>query len=402
MPRRAAVALAGLHVLALGKDVKMQMSQEPSETGVPYGHPDMSISYPTYEGFTLWVAEEFAAPLDLLSDPIWTYSDGGLGEGRVRYAKEGITFENGSMVITAQPAENVNFIQQDCSHAEAGPVSCKELISGEMRTRHNMFRYGRYESRIKAPTVQPGNVDINGSYVATMFTYRDGKFRNWREIDIEILGDGQIFTNVLKAENTTYYRADIAAGDSQLPPFNARADYHTYAFEWLPDSIKWFVDDVEIRNFTKSGNVSVSTLSQKILMSMWLWIDDGWIFGGPDGANNKYPLKVEYDWFRYYKWNMDSLYPCAGMTTDCLTEDDMYLSSNNPCDGIVQVGDDLRMACQTAVCTYNESANYSTETPELCATPPPPSPAPAPTPDSRAWDSAPCWIVWALIAFRLR
>ena len=35
--------------------------------------------------------EEFNSPIDLDSDPIWTWSDGGLYEGAVRFVKEQIS-----------------------------------------------------------------------------------------------------------------------------------------------------------------------------------------------------------------------------------------------------------------------------------------------------------------------
>ena len=51
---------------------------------------------PTFE-------EEFNAPLDLDSDPVWTWSDGGLYEGAVRFVKQQISFSGGKMKITAKP-----------------------------------------------------------------------------------------------------------------------------------------------------------------------------------------------------------------------------------------------------------------------------------------------------------
>ena len=37
-------------------------------------------------------------------------------------------------------------------------------------------------------------------------------------------------------------------GGSALPGgFNTSADYHVYAFEWLPTSVKWFVDGTMVR-----------------------------------------------------------------------------------------------------------------------------------------------------------
>merc|ERR1719188_1196504 len=152
------------------------------------------------------------------------------------------------MFLTAKEI-NDTVPQQSCSHAESGVVPCRPLQSGELRTKHNMFRYGRYEVRMKVPLVQPGDSTIDGNYVATLFAYRDGKFRHWREIDIEVLGDLSLFTNVLWAENTTIYRGEIARGDTQPGNQTFRTEFHDYAFEWLPDRITWYLDGEEFRRF---------------------------------------------------------------------------------------------------------------------------------------------------------
>merc|ERR1712182_26308 len=84
----------------------------------------------------------------------------------------------------------------------------------------------------------------------------------------------------------------------------------------------------------RGSRLKTPELSPKIMMNLWVFT--GGAFGGSEIHNNEYPFHSEYDYFRFYKWNGDDQYPCADMTTSCLTEDDMYLSSNNPCDGISQ------------------------------------------------------------------
>jgi len=315
------------------------VSAAAAPTGV-FGHPSPSKTYPTYTDFTLWLVEEFDAPLDLDADPIWTWSDGGLREGQVRFEKEAIKFQDGKMRIEASINDNTGPQPETCSHAEKEPVTPKTLRSGELRTRHNMFRYGRYEVRMRAPTVQAGNTTVNGNYISTMFAFRDGKFKHWREIDIEVTGDTQssVTMNVLNAENTDAWRPDIQSSKKfDAKGQNVRADFHTYAFEWLPSGITWYFDGEKVGEHLPADVLPIPELSTKIMMNLWIF---NWLygFGGREGKNNQYPMHNEYDWFRFYKWNFDSKYPCADGSTSCLTVDDMYLTSNNPCDGIPQTG----------------------------------------------------------------
>lgn len=300
-----------------------------------------------YENFTLVFSEDFDSPLDLDNHPIWTWSDGGLIEGQVRFTKEAIKFADGKMKIEVS---HKKYPTQSCSHAESEEIPPKMLTSGELRTKYNMFRYGRYEVRMKAPDVQPGNHVINGNYVATMFVFRDAKFRHWREIDFELTGDSphSITTNVLSADGTNQWRADIQETRAFHSKKNLRAGFHTYVIEWLPDRISWYVDGKLLREKV-GGHIPIPDTSAKIMLNLWIFGDRA-LFGGKEIWNNHYPMHSEYDWFRFYKWNGDKDYPCLELGTSCLTDDDMYLSSNNPCDGIPQRGTKFGNAPCAATC----------------------------------------------------
>eukprot|EP00441_Pelagodinium_beii_P046926 CAMPEP_0197623860 /NCGR_PEP_ID=MMETSP1338-20131121/3760_1 /TAXON_ID=43686 ORGANISM="Pelagodinium beii, Strain RCC1491" /NCGR_SAMPLE_ID=MMETSP1338 /ASSEMBLY_ACC=CAM_ASM_000754 /LENGTH=379 /DNA_ID=CAMNT_0043193945 /DNA_START=234 /DNA_END=1373 /DNA_ORIENTATION=+ len=318
-----------------------ESSKEPTGTApagpAVAGHPDPVKLYPEYTGFTLSLVEEFNEAIDLDTDPIWTWSDGGLSEGQVRFVKEQIQFKDGKMTITA--AEDPGIATQTCSAAEVGKVDKKPLVSGEFRARHNQFRYGRYEVRMKAPEVKAGNPDVDGNFISTMFVYRDAKFNHWREIDIEVTGDSPhtVTTNVLSADHTDKWSTKIAAGRQVHIDGNARATFHTYAFEWLPNSITWYIDGKKVRTKTPAEHPPIPDLSGKIMMNLWIFGKTAG-FGGKEIYNNRYPMSNEYDWFRFYKWDGEETYPCAGMSTSCLTADDEFLSKNNPCDGQEQKG----------------------------------------------------------------
>jgi len=314
---------------------------------IPFGHPSAFAEYPSYPGYTLMLVEEFDEPLDLDSDAIWTWSDGGLIEGQARFTKENIKFEDGKMIL--EMSDNPPAHAQPCSHAEVRKLPYKSRSSGEIRTRHNMFRYGRYEARMKAPMVQPGTPETDGNFVATMFVFRDGKFKHWREIDIEVTGDssGALQSNVIYAEDAYEFNIKMEDSERHEMDFNVRSDFHTYAFEWLPDRIAWYADGRLLRE--KRGGHNIPKLSAKIMMNLWMF-DERALFGGKQIQNNRFPMRSEYDWFRFYKWDGDVDYPCADMGDQCLTKDDMYVSSNNPCDGIPQVGTVLGQEPCKAVC----------------------------------------------------
>src|SRR5690606_19323954 len=180
----------------------------------------------------------------------------------------------------------------------------------------------------------------NGNYIATLFTFRTPKTLYWREIDIEVTGDTEnvVTTNVIYGDNQAQWSEGIADADAAvMEGVNSRTDFHDYAFEWLPTGITWYVDGEVIRTYGTNEKRPVPELSAKIMMNLWIFNDSAG-FGGPEIENNQYPMRSEYEWFRFYKWNGDNSYPCAAMDESCLSAGDKGSSSNNPCDGIADSG----------------------------------------------------------------
>jgi beta-glucanase (GH16 family) len=299
------------------------------------GHPDPCVQYPARPGYTLSLAEEFEQPIDLDNDANWTWSDGGLAEGQVRFIKNQISFSGGNMVITAikesQPA--------GMSYAENGTVSSEPISSGEFRTKYNNYRYGWYEARYRPPT-------SNGNFVSTLFLFRTPKVNGWREIDNELTADelNLLGTNVYWENVPGNYDCHFADQlDVPISVANVQADFHTYAIEWTPTAIKWYVDDMTHPVRTKTaanivtncGNapftVAIPELATKILMNLWVFGSS--MYGG-DPTKNTYPMTATYDYVRFYKANTgESTYPCSP-TPGCIAHSDIILSKNNPDDGV--------------------------------------------------------------------
>lgn len=301
------------------------------------GHCNSTTAMNTYPGFTLALAEEFDEPINLDTDPIWTWSDGGPPEGRARFVKNAVTFADGKMIITAS-ATNVAASQsfaESIRGAATGPAAARPVQSGEFRTKYNNYRYGRYEVRYKAPIANPGfdqNAAQAGNFLATMFIFRTPKWQDWNEIDFELEGNlpNTIAYNIVNATNADGYPAGNAApGTSPRAAPYKIIDVHTYAFEWLPTKITFYVDNMMFREFTPTGNVPIPNKSAKIMMNLWVFRDSG-AFGNVDV--NKYPFRAEYEYFRFYKWNTETTYPLAN--PKMLPADDVDFSKNNPAEAV--------------------------------------------------------------------
>jgi hypothetical protein len=308
------------------------------------GHCDNGATYPTYPGFTLSLVEDFPGPIDLDNDPIFTWSDGSPEQGQTRFDATHISFSNGTMIITADstcPSPQAPCIPDSPSYAEpalnqtTGNPGAMNVSSGEFRTKYNNYRYGHYEARFHAPSANPGHETdptTSGDFLSTMFIFRTPKWQTWNEIDVELEPSIPLSMayNVVNATGQTMYPGGNAAPGNTMNSLSGYKDIdtHTYAFEWTSSSITWFVDGNMVNQYTAtSGPDPIPTQSAKIMMNLWIFGGTGGPFGDP--TNNKYPFSAVYEYFRFYKWDQETTYPCSP-TPGCLPSSDTAFSQNNP------------------------------------------------------------------------
>lgn len=306
--------------------------------GIPISRPFKAADYPLYPGFNLEVAEDFTTanwPHGLTwdanyrsNDTVWEPSDGGFGGNRVRFSPDNLIFKNDALVLridkTPQPA---SFSHSEGDNCEAAGVTTNlafctasnpnggakfappaDFKGGEVRTRNNHFRFGRYEVNIDPPDrgTAVGNAD---GFIAAMFTWFTPRDFHWRENDVEVLGNktNTYLTNIFFTNKSPTWDASIESSNQASAPPSAYDPRiaHTYAVEWLPTSVKWFVDGELVRTYggaTLKPGVEISQLSTKVVFNFWLMA--GGAVGGV-GAGNVYPIEAKFDFFRYYRWDQD-------------------------------------------------------------------------------------------------
>lgn len=134
------------------------------------------------------------------------------------------------------------------------PAAEKPYSSGEIST-HETYRHGYFEARLRMPR-GPG-------LVVGVFTYtRPEGEDSWNEIDMELLGRD---TRTLEL---TYHVAGEAKKEEIHLPFDAAEGFHTYAFEWRPDAIIWYVDNVVVHE-ARGAAIEHMDRSQRFYVSLW-------------------------------------------------------------------------------------------------------------------------------------
>lgn len=182
---------------------------------------------------------------------------------------DNVVFENESMFLK---------IDQDGENAQP------KWSGGEYRTRE-WFHYGMYEVRMKPIK--------NNGVVSSFFTYTGpSDNKPWDEIDIEFLGKDTTkvqFNYFTDGEGDHEYIYDLG--------FDASEEFHHYAFEWLPDSITWYVDGAPV--YTATENIPQTP--GKVMMNVWPGIGvDSWL----NAFDGTVPLAAEYDWMRITQYDL--------------------------------------------------------------------------------------------------
>lgn len=146
-----------------------------------------------------------------------------------------------------------------------------DYTGGEFRTQ-GRYGYGYYSVSMK-----PLKAD---GVISSFFTYTSDP--RWDEIDIEFLGD-----DTTKVQ-FNYYTDGVGGHEFVYHlGYDASEEFHTYGFEWLEDSIVWYVDGKPVHKAT----VEIPVYEQQIMMNLWNIAETG-----PD------------DWAGVYKGDLGTAY----------------------------------------------------------------------------------------------
>jgi beta-glucanase (GH16 family) len=245
-------------------------------------------------GWALVWSDEFSGPDGSLPDPKkWTYATGGNGWGNreLEYytnRKQNAQIEKGNLVITAR------------KESYTGPDGVtRGYTSARLKTQGRFTQtYGRFEARIKIPAGQ-------GMWPAFWMLGEDLTAVGWPkcgEIDImENIGKepGKIHGS-LHGPSSTGRTSDLTSTFSLPAGQNFADDFHLYAVEWQPDSIRFYVDSNLYATFTSSqwpaGGEWVFNHPFFIILN--LAVGGNWP-GNPD-ASTKFPQSMLVDYVRVY------------------------------------------------------------------------------------------------------
>jgi beta-glucanase (GH16 family) len=135
------------------------------------------------------------------------------------------------------------------------PSPTNRHTAGEYQ-RRGRYGFGRYEVVMRAP--------VGSGLVTSFFTHTGPYFGDPHdEIDFEVLGKDtkRIYLN---------WFSDGQEGEPRWHElgFDAAKDFHLYAFEWTPETIRWYVDN-ELVYERAEGALPVPQTPGRIIANLW-------------------------------------------------------------------------------------------------------------------------------------
>ncbi|MBT8211547.1 MAG: family 16 glycosylhydrolase, partial [Acidimicrobiia bacterium] len=251
-------------------------------------------------GWTLAWADEFDEAAGTQPNPAnWGYELGdgtvngipGWGNSELQYYTDDpanvSTDGEGNLVITVEEADG----SLDCFY---GPC---EYTSARLISWHTAeFAYGRIESRVLVPD---GGA---GLWPAVWSLGTDIDRVGWPQTgEIDIMEYvSRIPDEIFGTIHGPGYSGGAAYGNTYPFPGGVSADYHTFAIDWQPDLIEWYVDDILYHTATPSD----------VAPNEWVFNDPiflllnfavGGNFGGPIADTTTFPQEMKVDYVRVYQ-----------------------------------------------------------------------------------------------------
>jgi len=157
------------------------------------------------------------------------------------------------------------------------------------------WQYGRFEARIKVPAGQ----GLWPAFWMLGSTIDSVGWPNCGEIDImEFVGKEPYET--FGTIHGPGYSGGQGFGNTRTFANEVSDDFHTYAVEWEPEEIRWYVDGVKYHE-ARPENVAPHTWVFDHSFFMILNVAVGGNFGGPVGAETVFPAQMLVDYIRVYE-----------------------------------------------------------------------------------------------------
>ncbi|MBN1920778.1 MAG: CIA30 family protein, partial [Anaerolineae bacterium] len=253
------------------------------------------------EWVPVWSQEFDAAAGTAPDSNIWTHELGdgalndivGWGNSELQYytnsTDNAATDGTGNLKITLRQVDTANS-DLVCHYGMCEYTSARLISANKVE-----FAYGRVEARVQVPSGA-------GLWPAFWMLGTDIGTVDWPQCgEIDIMEYvGRIPNEVFGTIHGPGYSGGTAFGNTHVLSESVAADYHTFAVEWSPDEIHWYVDGINYHNATPADvapNEWVFNHPFYIILNLAI----GGNFGGDVDPTLTYPKEMLVDYVRVYQ-----------------------------------------------------------------------------------------------------
>lgn len=280
---RGLVGVTSLTVLNVTLSLGQGLGSETSRTDrAPHGGADE---------WSLIFADDFDG--DELDPDAWVtcywWDDDGctnLGNGELQwYQPENVDVRDGRLVLTARHEQGSGELGRDYDYT-SGIVTTGRSVDDPDVTPGLIFLYGYVEMRARFDA---------GAGLWPAFWLLPDDHESRPEIDImEVNGaEPSILSVHLHYEHSN---GDRDSFGSDCTYKDLSGDWHTYAVEWGPDSVTWYLDGEECWHFTDEAHIPTRD-PMYILINLAV----GGSYVGPPDEETEFPARFEIDWVKVWQ-----------------------------------------------------------------------------------------------------
>ena len=246
------------------------------------------------QDYQLVWADEF--DLDTVSAANWNFETGngynGWGNNELQYytsRPENVRIEDGKLIITAVKEKYNGF----------------DYTSARMQTRSKgSWKYGRVEMRAKLP-------QGTGTWPAFWMMPQNQVYgtKLWPDNgELDIMEYVGYMPDKVHGTVHTYQNYGGSSITNTITYYGVENDFHVYAVEWSPDTIKWYVDSYLYGSYNRSGrDWQYWPFDKEFYVILNFAVGGNW--GGAQGVDTTiFPQRYEVDYVRVYqKDNSDAI-----------------------------------------------------------------------------------------------
>ena len=199
------------------------------------------------------------------------------------YQPDNVSLENGALQLRAQQ-QQIDASNGNAYDYTSGMITSGRATSNTSRPAKFTFVYGYAEMRAKIPKGQ-------GLWPAFWLLPADHTSRP--EIDVmEIIGDEPHVVNLRFHYQATGDEGDVG-GSWTGPDFSA--DWHTFAIDWRPEALIWYVDGAERWRYEDKARIP------SVAMYLLINLAVGGDWPGPPNATTPFPSDFQIDYVRVWQ-----------------------------------------------------------------------------------------------------